>query len=272
MKKILIATDFSNASKNASQYAIELAKISGAKIILYNVYIPHAPINEGIALEFVQDKKNRNRQLLESEAVFLRKYGIEVEVLVNESERMSEILSIEKSRNVDLVVVGIQESEVLTGFTFANMITDLIKETIVPLIIIPEKSIFKKIERMAFAVDFNLETELEMHKPIKDLLQLFNPQIFILNVVKENEEIRPDKKVSEHNIEKYFENIEHIYSFIQHNDVANGLKEFISQNNIDLITMIPHKHNLFQNIFFESKTKQMVFNTKIPLIIFPVSN
>ncbi len=38
MKKIFIATDFSTASRNASRYAIEMAKEINAEVYLFNSY------------------------------------------------------------------------------------------------------------------------------------------------------------------------------------------------------------------------------------------
>ena len=107
---------------------------------------------------------------------------------------------------------------------------------------------------------------------MKDFLSRIKPQIFVLNVVKENAEIMKDRIISENNIEKYFENEKHIYSFIENNNLINGLNDFISCNNIDMITMLPHNHNFLENIFIESQTKKMMFNTTIPLIIFPLAN
>ena len=269
MKKILVETDFSNASKTASIYAAELAKVSGAKIILHNSYVS----KEDQVPELLEHEKIKNKQQLEIEANFLRKLnGIEVDTLITEDDSIKEILAIEVKDNIDLVIVGINKTEALTKYIFGSVITDLIAKTQVPVIVIPEESTFKRIERIVFAIDFNLETELEMHEAIKDLLQLFSPKIFVLNVVKENSKIRPDRKISEYNIEKYFDNEKHIYSFIQDNDLIHGLNEFILVNKIDIITILPHKHNLFENMFFESKTKEMAFNTTIPLIIFPMRN
>ena len=38
MKTILLATDFSNAANNATNYAIELAASHGSKLVLINAY------------------------------------------------------------------------------------------------------------------------------------------------------------------------------------------------------------------------------------------
>lgn len=107
---------------------------------------------------------------------------------------------------------------------------------------------------------------------MKDLLKNFNPEIFVLNVVKKNESIGTGNDVSEYNTEKYFENINHIYSFIQSDNLTNGLKEFIAQNQIDMITMLPHKHNPLRSMFIDSNTKTMALCTNVPLFIFPINN
>jgi hypothetical protein len=49
MKAILIATDFSTASRNESLYGLKLAKALQAKIILFNAYnvpLPAPALNE----------------------------------------------------------------------------------------------------------------------------------------------------------------------------------------------------------------------------------
>ncbi len=273
MKKILVATDFSNAGKNAARYAVQLSKVTHGEIVLFNSNIPYLSINEGMVSGLIQNDKFANKEILEAEALALKNStSVQIDFVASEGPAMQEILSIVESEDIDLVVVGMKESDALTGFVFGSLITDLIKESPVPIFVIPEKAIFKRIERIVFAIDFKLENEIRMHKLIKGLLQIFSPEIFILNVVKENATIRPDEKVSENNIERYFENIKHIYSFIENNDIVDGLNEFILQNKIDIITMLPHKHSLLQSVFVESKTKQMASNSTIPIIVLPITN
>ena len=53
MKNILVATDFSNASKNATEYAAGLAKDFGAKLILVNVIVPPIVIEDTSASAYL---------------------------------------------------------------------------------------------------------------------------------------------------------------------------------------------------------------------------
>ncbi len=263
MKKILFINDFSNASKNALTYAKHLANITKSQIISYNPLTSHNKLNK---IELAIDEN-----LCEDKTEYLSYSNNEnTKLVINEDAIIKEILLIENNENIDLVIIGINYGDKVGESIFKNIGINLMKETIVPLLVVPDKTIYSKIKSIAFAVDFILDNEIIMHKTIKDFLSCVNPKIIVLNVVKENAEIMTDRIVSEKNIEKYFENENHIYSFIENNDLILGLKDFISCNNIDMITMIPHKHNFLQNMFVRSKTNEMLNNTSIPLIVFPI--
>lgn len=272
MKTILVATDFSDAAHNAAVYAAELARISGAKILLYHAnYVPGISANK--VLVEVDDERNagENKQRLEAEASSLNKLsGSVVDCLFTEGAAAKEIISVEKMQNPDLVIAGMKESEVFRKFIFGSVATEVINKTHTPIIIVPEKYRFKNIERIGFAIDFNFKKEIEMHGSIQALFQLFQPKAILINIVKEGAEIRPNDSVSEWNIEKYFQDKEHLYCFLQDNDLIRGLKDFVAWHKIDLMVMMPREPNLLGKIFAESLTKKMAFNTDIPLLILPL--
>ncbi len=269
MKTLLVVTDFSNASRNAALYACELGKSSHAKLLLY--HIPGNLTDDEQELKPVTTEHDTEK-LLKAEAVLLiRQSNVKVDYLVKKSNSIDDLILLEKEGAIDLVIIGIKGLAPLNKLIFKGKLRDLIIKTRIPVIIIPEESSFRKINKIAFAIDFKLEKELSMHPSIKALLNLFDPKIVVINVVKENTEISPNnnKKVSENNIENYFGNRPHIYSFIENNDVIKGLTEFITINTIDMITMLPHKHHLLGKMLAESKTREMAFHTTIPLLLLP---
>jgi uncharacterized protein (DUF1015 family) len=70
-------------------------------------------------------------------------------------------------------------------------------------------------------------------------------------------------------IQNYFEDLEHTHYYLQDDTIINGLNNFIDEYNIDVIAMLPHRHNLFSRIFKEGNTKKMAFHTHIPLLTMP---
>lgn len=267
MKVILVITDFSKAAQNAAMYASELGKISHAKLLL--CHIPATLIGNRQELMPALTEKDIQKNLSKEANLLSDVNNVKVEMLSTPSNSSEDIILLEKEGNIDLVIIGIKGLDPSNDLIFTGKLRDLIRKTLVPVIIIPEESSFRKIKKMAFAIDFKLEKELSMHPSVKALLSLSNPEIIVLNVLKENPGISHNKKVSEINIENYFGNKPHIYSFIENNDVIKGLSEFIAINNIDMITMLPHKHHLLGKFLAESKTRKMAFHTTIPLLLLP---
>lgn len=214
-----------------------------------------------------QDHKKR----LEEEAELLRK-GTDVVIGCQATSgfTVDEIADIEEKEKPALIVMGLSPSGRIGEFVFGSISTDVVKNTQTPVIIVPEASHFKEIKKIAFASDLKMECEMKIHEPLKDMIDAFGSQIAILNVVKEqSDRIGKDDGVSGRRIEKYFENMEHVYHFLENNDVIEGISEFIVNQHVDMVTMIPQKHNLIERIFKESNTKKMAFHVDIPLLTLP---
>lgn len=274
MKTILVPTDFSDASRNASRYAVNLAKSLNYRVLLFHVFntpmlvggeFPAMEMADLLGLE--QDHKKR----LEEEAELLRK-GTDVVIGCQATSgfTVDEIADIEEKEKPALIVMGLSPSGRIGEFVFGSISTDVVKNTQTPVIIVPEASHFKEIKKIAFASDLKMECEMRIHEPLKDMIDAFGSQIAILNVVKEqSDRIGKDDGVSGRRIEKYFENMEHVYHFLENNDVIEGISEFIVNQHVDMVTMIPQKHNLIERIFKESNTKKMAFHVDIPLLTLP---
>ena len=59
------------------------------------------------------------------------------------------------------------------------------------------------------------------------------------------------------------------FKFPKGDDVTIASEKFADDNNVHLLTLIPHYHSLFERMFLKSETRQMVFHTHIPLLLLP---
>lgn len=62
------------------------------------------------------------------------------------------------------------------------------------------------------------------------------------------------------------EDVNPSYHFIEQKDIEEGINQFAEKNNLDLIIAIPKKHKLLEGIFKPSSTKQLVFQSHIPVM------
>src|ERR1700759_5342922 len=109
MKTILVATDFSVISRNATAYAGYLAKTFHSKIILFHVYsIPTTVTDIAFMMVSAEEmqKENEDRIKKDAEKLFAN-FGVEVEWLVRIGIPSDEIKRLAEEKDADLVIMAI---------------------------------------------------------------------------------------------------------------------------------------------------------------------
>jgi len=54
---------------------------------------------------------------------------------------------------------------------------------------------------------------------------------------------------------------------IENENIVDGINAFVEQENVDLVVMVPRRHAIWRNLFFEPNTKRMAFHSSVPLLI-----
>ncbi len=144
MKTILIATDFSPASRNASIYGIELAKALEAKIILFHSFMASSTSSELKGGEFLYDTMMQADKRLLEEADFLDPKHESMEIICDEGIPYGCIMNVADEKKVDFIVVGRKGNGNTIKDLFGSTATALAKNTNIPVIIVPENAKFEK--------------------------------------------------------------------------------------------------------------------------------
>ncbi|HEY4717080.1 MAG TPA: universal stress protein [bacterium] len=113
-KKILVPVDFSKHSKISMDYAIALAKISGAEILVFHVFEkPAVPQTIWMSKQVITTYKNYFKEVEKKTKDelqnFLEKFdtgNIEIKTKVKLGLPYLEIIDIANKENVDLIVIG----------------------------------------------------------------------------------------------------------------------------------------------------------------------
>ena len=272
MKTILVPTDFSETARNATQYAIHLAKDMKAKVLLMHVYhVPIAPAEEPTMAFTSEELQQRNEELLKKEAdLLMEKTGVEVNYLAQIGLAVDEIIDEEK--NADLIVMGMQGASRISEMVLGSITTSVLRKAEKPLIVVPEKAEYKKPEIIVYACDFDPRTNKHTLDALKNLVTLFHSKIIVMNVKRKNELVTAEESNERMKVENQLTDVEHIYYsqyFPENNDLVNGINDFVKSHEADMIAMVPHKHNLIERLFHRSISKQMAFHTNIPIIALP---
>src|ERR1044072_2088811 len=122
MNTILVPTDFSPTAENAANYAGNLCKELDAKLVLLHVYMLPVPVSEipyvMVSADEMQ-KASENALKKETDRLF-EMMNIEVEGIVRLGLASDEIRDIEREKNIDLTIMGMNgggEFDKLIGST-----------------------------------------------------------------------------------------------------------------------------------------------------------
>lgn len=268
VSKILVPIDFSPCADNALHAAIHLAKRMNASLMVYHA-IEAAIYNEAAeAFYDAADEENRAENAfnrLRDRMPELSEVSHELHSTVGPI--IDEISGLVKAIRPDLVIMGTKGVsgvyEVLLGSTAYQVMRSLP----IPVLVIPENSNVEKITSIALAGDYK-PIQPEVLNPIKMMTELDGADIHVVHI-SGDESLNEDQVSEARKINRYLKNYRHHYHLISSDDVETGLQEYCDKNEIDILAMIPRKHNLFDRIFDSGDTKTMIFHAKIPILAIP---
>jgi nucleotide-binding universal stress UspA family protein len=270
MKTLLAATDFSRASRNAINYAAELAKKSKAKLVLFHAYLPPIIISDvPVIIPFEQLEKKAMQALRRISNSLSLKHGrfLQIELVCKYGLPLDAIESFSKERKVDLIVMGMQGAGLIEERLVGSTATKLIAESKIPVITVGKKVKYRPLKKIAFASDLNVVSNKNVLNPLKEIADLYKSHIYILNVIKDDKKLPSiSEAVAGLKLENTLKEYKHSFCSIVNKNVADGINDFIKKNNMDLVVMIPRKHSIFKSFFKERETKKVAFHTAVPML------
>lgn len=269
MNNILVATDFSAPASNAVEYAAHLARVTGAKLTLFNVY--HLSIHAKNSLattESLVKLREKNDHKLETIANDLtKKFGISVDWALDNDETV-ESLSNQVTKNpVDLVVMGI-ESNLTEYKLFGNTTTSVVQLMEFPLLVVPNDIQYESLNKITYACDPSYLKEDCKLGLLKRFVLDFDADLELLHVVT-NDLGSVSHDQLETKMNNILDGVEHSFRYVNNLRVGDGISAGLLESPADLLVMIPHKMRFFESIFKGSNTIRMTVQTRVPLLVIP---
>ncbi|VVB85613.1 Universal stress protein [uncultured archaeon] len=142
VKKILIATDGSEYTKNAVDYGIDMAKNTGAK--LYAIYVVDTAAFASIPMDAAWESMY---ELLKQEGDEATKYvadraepeGLEVDRLTVEGHPGEEIIKHAEKNQVSLIVMGTLGKSGLDRFLLGSVAEKVVRNSKIPVLVVRGK-------------------------------------------------------------------------------------------------------------------------------------
>jgi nucleotide-binding universal stress UspA family protein len=288
IRRILVPVDFSETSKNACTFSLGLAQKLKAEIKLlhsyFNPIIATEPYFEGQTFGFMMhDVMDDVEKEARASVIKLK------EELKEKAEQMgypSPRISYSLDRGIPeqvifkhiesykpgLVVMGTQGTSEGSAHYFGSVTKKVIERADIPVLLIPEKSIFsgmRFVNRVLYATNFE-ESDFKSLRKLLTLIRPFNMQVYIAHIsVKQSKELDQARMntLSKH-LEDEYSDFRITTDVVRHTDIIQGLEEYIENREIDLIALTTHKRGMIERLFNPSIARKMIFHSYVPLLIF----
>jgi nucleotide-binding universal stress UspA family protein len=271
METILIATDFSDVANNAADYAVELAKLFAAKIVLVNTYnLPYSTYETGASgdlINVLRESSIGGLNHLKKRIEQNNKNNFEIECYSDFGFAEDMIIETANKVDADLIVIGItgdggKIKENIIGSTAIKVA----RNTDISVLIIPDKVKYHPIHKISFACDLNKTEEGDLIYVSRYFGKLFNAELEVVNVEEPGEEFSKEKYKTYTVMNKKLETVPHKNVFITEKKAGKALDDYFNEHPTDVVMVNPHKHNLFHNLFSHSISKELAFHCKTPLL------
>ena len=267
MKTILVTTDFSEASMNAAIYATSMARDLGADIKLLHVNIPVESFNQSPVILKAERAINSAESLLENVKSKMDDHSngeVEIQLELRIGEFFTEMFNYCKQINPYVVIMGSQGSTATERFLMGSNTLHAMRNLPHPLLTIPSGCAYTNIKKIALASDFADTISIPMDT-IKMFRTDFNASLDIVHVGKNNEE-NPDVIFKSEVMQEQLSGSKANYHFINQENTEEGILTFTETNKVDILIVIPKQYGFFEQLFHKSISKQIILNSKIPVM------
>lgn len=286
-KKILVPVKLSEDCIDLCKYAIGLALKQNAEIKLLYVY-PDPTFNEPERHSASWEKyvKMELREAFQKAQLKMVNFSKELKQQVPEEifdkvklhyrmlkgTPVNVITSACKRYNPDVILMGTKGKKKEDGEFMGKTLIKVIEKTQHPVLAVPLSAVFrgKDLLNVMYATDFYDSDNKSLNKLLQ-VLENYDKKIHCVHIDLQDDP-KHEEKVAELNKMLEREYNEHNIKCVlfESDNIVSGFEEFVTANDIDIISLSKIKHSAFYKMFHSDLVSTLVAREKVPILIFPV--
>lgn len=267
MKKILCPTDFSKPGENGVAYAAKLAQKLGASLHMLHVHLlseltpEEAILGAGINDDLVRQRLDQ--ACVEVSRVFKISCYAEAP-----GSGMSLAREISRAADgFDMIVMGTNGEDGLAQDFFGSNTYRVVRNTDIPLLMVPEQCSYSDIRHVIFAYDYWRNDNL----PAGNIINLAKRLGARLTIVQVMETYSRDAEVELQAQQKmiadiYAGEINISFEVLYDEDIGESINQFVIRAGADMLAMRFHPGKL-QRLFSAGIVRRLTTETAYPLLI-----
>lgn len=269
MNAILVPTDFSPCATNALRFATRLKK----PITLATAYLTPSAAAP-VPLSFMQEEHAEQLTELNHELELLKAIpqalGLACELSAVEGLPADTIVNLAKKINADLIVMGSQGENTLSGAVLGSTATAVMENAPCPVLVVPSRfNVNDPIQKITFATAY-ATGDMQAIKFVAQLANVLNAQLSILHVAEDDEDYAYEKEKLTLFIDEVKKQINYSaprFELLMGNAEAVMMTKMVA-GDTDLIVLNSRHRSFWGRLFGHSLTRDLTMTTNIPLLAF----
>lgn len=266
MKQILILTDFSKSSINATNYAMTFFENEKCHYHLMYVHkTKHFTMDD-----LIGNRKSIYEALLKKEKQQLEELKKSLEksykqqtfsTIIDYDNLLSAIKQIIKNNAIELIVAGYDGTTNVFEMVFGSNTLQIIRNIVCPTLIVPEEVQYKEPKDVLLPLDENDSLDSNEFDNLLNFLNKNHTHFHVLRMSNKKQWATLDNKHLESKVNHYtYHNIENV-AFV------DAVSTYQQLQKIDLIGLIVEKESFIKRLITESSTTKISKSLSLPLLI-----
>ncbi|WP_299526442.1 universal stress protein [uncultured Lutibacter sp.] len=276
MKNILILTDFSENSWNSITYVLALSQNRSCNFYLLNGVNSYENEFEDQSSNQLLLVKNKNEKDSKKEFAKLKDkinncplkgnhnfFPIIADTNIIDAARAQII-----EKKINLVVIG--TNGMLSNGRQNNIspiAEDIITKLKSSILVVPFEARFKGMKEIVFPTDYTNFSEGKLLQNLSKLISYYQSSTRFVYMAKNSGELDKEQHWNKEALHDYFLDIPHSFHSEINENFELSIENFIQKNNTDLIVMAAKNLNLFEQILFRPKIKDIKYYFKTPFLV-----
>ena len=270
MKTIVIATDFSENSREAAKFAFHSVKNPDTQFIFLNAYeTPHT--NAGGLVSSSDVLKKASEENLEKEVAWARKAFGSSKTIAKRAyfgQLQSAIKQVKREFPDMFLVMGSTGNNALEEFFVGSTTETIIKAVEVPTFVVPhtfKPTAYKDI--LVAIEDFDALQE-KTKKELVFVSKLLDVKLELITIQTSQVEMeKVIEGITEPEVTEFIEGSEVTHEYLIADNVEQGIWEAAKREKTELLCVVHHTKGLIKDLFRKSVTSDMVKEDLLPILV-----
>jgi len=286
--KILLPIDFSDYSRKAADFAMELAKETGAEITVFHTFydpmINSLPFpdtfmynvdTEELVVE-IQEKAEEGmkdfKKYLEKKNKALGDKKLTIKYEMTKGIAEEEIVRYAKEYEPWLIIMGTRGKDRKSVDLIGSVTAEVIDMSRYPVLVIPEDFEYKglaNIKKVLYTTSFD-EADFKALDVLEKFLRPWNVKIICVHVEPKEHSKWDEVRMQGLNeyMKKTYNHTDVVCDLIDSDDFLEGIENYVKEHDIDFISITTKKRSFISRMFNPSIAKKMLFHSTTPMLVF----